>query len=808
MHKDELNNFLNLNLDKDDDMFIFDQYDKNKKIPKTSKNKNKSSNNNDLNNLSVWDDYNYTLSEIQEMNERIDQYQNQFRDEPCENNKKKRKIITQNITATKKRRNDSKEPIKKDEKMLGWVSATKTKNYLMNDQAVDWLSYYFDKYGIGEEELTNEEKETNKTLLKDASHLNILLEGGNIFERKVYEELKEIYCDDFVEVMNDDDMNIFRNKRVIDGVLREKNKQVFELMNKGVPIIAQAPLINDTNRTYGIADILIRSDYLEVMFNVFNPDTEIKKKATKLQMLRGMSYHYRVIDCKWTTMVLCVDGTTIRNNGFFPAYKGQLAVYTSALGILQGYTPNYSYIMAKAWKIGKSNIDPSEEHLYKGFGAFDRLGIIDYKGKDRQFLSATKESIKWIQSVMTTGREWRYGDTSPSVPEMYPNMNKNINPVFDKVKNKIASRYGDPTMVWFVGTKNRDIAHQNEIYDIRKPECTIEKLGIKRSVRGDIIEQLININKYDQKNIISPKIIKNDACGWQTEHILDYYVDFETINYNLYVDPNDMDIDNSYFDSDVSFMIGFGFSHNYKINSRMIIDALEIDTTKCNYYNNIDNEKGWEFVCLYLSKFNLKNEMEIFRIFFQFIIVREMIAKTIYNKNLSIKSKMFHWTEAEIRFLRRALNRMKSGNYAKYYMENKKLIFINDKNGKITDSDVQIELNNMINKFNQNVIWIDMCKIFEKEPIVIKGSYRFKLKHIGNAFYKNGLIDTKWDDGAMSDGFRAMLEAIKLYRSGEMMSIDHYLYKDIILYNEVDCRVIWEIVRYLRSNHSIISLKN
>lgn len=791
MHN-ETNDFMNQKFNQNDDVFIFDEnFNKN---PKRSV-RSKKEKNTEKCNLSVWDDYNFTEKEIKDMDKQIEKYQK----------KRKNISVNRNTSGTKKRRRENEpEIIESGNEMLGWVSATKTKNYLLNDQAVDWLSYYFDKYGIEETDLTNEEKETNKKLLKDASHLNILLEGGNIFERKVYDELKNIYGDDFVEVMDDKDMDIFRNKRTIDGVLRDKNKCVYELMNKGIPIIAQAPLINDTNRTYGIADILIRSDYLEVMFNVFNPDTEITQKASKLKMIKGMKYHYRVIDCKWTTMVLCVDGTTIRNNGFFPAYKGQLAVYTAALGILQGYTPNYSYIMAKAWKIGKTNIDSAEEHLYKGFSAFDRLGIIDYKGKDRQFLNATKESIKWMQSVMTTGREWRYGKTEPSIPELYPNMNKNINPVFDKVKNKIATRYGDPTMVWFVGTKNRDIAHQNGIYDIRDPKCTIEKLGIKRSARGEIIEQLIDINKYDQKNIISPKRIKNDICGWQTDHVLDYYVDFETINYNLYIDPSDMDIDNSYFDSDVSFMIGFGFTHNSKMSSKMIIDSLEIDTSKCNYYSNIDHEKGWEFICLYLSKFNLKNEMEMFRIFFQFIIVREMIARTIYDsKNQSMKSKMFHWTEAEIRFLRRGMNRMKSGDYAKYYMENKKLNFVNINNDKkITEREVQCELNSLINKFNQNVIWIDMCKIFEKEPIVIKGSYRFKLKHIGNAFYKNNLIDTKWDDGAMSDGFRAMLEAIKLYRSDEVMSYDHHLYKDIILYNEVDCRVIWEIVRYLRANHS------
>ena len=73
------------------------------------------------------------------------------------------------------------------------------------------------------------------------------------------------------------------------------------------------------------------------------------------ELLTGNKYHYRVIDCKWTTMTLCADNVSIRKEGLFPAYKGQLAVYTAALGQMQGYTPNYAYIMAKKWKIGTSS---------------------------------------------------------------------------------------------------------------------------------------------------------------------------------------------------------------------------------------------------------------------------------------------------------------------------------------------------------------------------------------------------------------------------------------------------------------------
>ena len=109
-------------------------------------------------------------------------------------------------------------------------------------------------------------------------------------------------------------------------------------------------------------------------------------------MKNNKKYHYRVIDIKWTTMLLCVDGKTLRNSGLFPAYKGQLAVYTGALEHLQGYIPNYAYIMSKAWKVGKNNYDYDEEYLYRGNSPYDRPGIINYNGRDKYYLEETKNA--------------------------------------------------------------------------------------------------------------------------------------------------------------------------------------------------------------------------------------------------------------------------------------------------------------------------------------------------------------------------------------------------------------------------------
>ena len=91
-----------------------------------------------------------------------------------------------------------------------------------------------------------------------------------------------------------------------------------------------------------------------------------------------------------------------------------------------------------------------------------------------------------------------------------------------------------------------------------------------------------------------------------------------------------------------------------------------------------------------------------------------------------------------------------------------------------------------------------MCKVFIDEPIVIKGAMKYKLKEIGNAMFNHGLIKTKWFDDGISNGFEAMIEACNYYKNRSKK--DDNLMREIIKYNEVDCKVLYEIVEYLRDN--------
>lgn len=98
--------------------------------------------------------------------------------------------------------------------------------------------------------------------------------------------------------------------------------------------------------------------------------------------------------------------------------------------------------------------------------------------------------------------------------------------------------------------------------------------------------------------------------------------------------------------------------------------------------------------------------------------------------------------------------------------------------------------------------WVDMCDIFIKTPIVVKGALCFKLKEIGKALFANGLIMTCWENSSISDGLNAMISAIKYYELKKQNVLNDdvkNIFVDIIKYNEIDCKSVWEIVSYLRN---------
>jgi hypothetical protein len=94
--------------------------------------------------------------------------------------------------------------------------------------------------------------------------------------------------------------------------------------------------------------------------------------------------------------------------------------------------------------------------------------------------------------------------------------------------------------------------------------------------------------------------------------------------------------------------------------------------------------------------------------------------------------------------------------------------------------------------------FFDLYKLFYNNKITVKGALNFSLKSIAKAMYCNKMIQSNWDsDNVCSDGLTAMHLALTLYENGD--DIMTPIMDSIANYNMIDCKVMWEILKYLRS---------
>lgn len=392
-----------------------------------------------------------------------------------------------------------------------WVSASKTRNFALKDTLVDWLDLYYHRSRIQPNYSKNREYDFSK----------FIMDKGNKFEENVIKLIKEKFSpNEFITVCKNP--HTCSNQEI----LEYEKKSINEIL-KGTPIIYQ-PIIMNRNGTlsysYGLPDLLVRSDYLSKLVE-FDPidDEERNHKAVHL----NGNYHYVIVDIKFATLELCADGKRIRNNGSIPAYKCQLYIYNHAIGLIQGYEPKQSYILGRKYRYDCKGQTYSENNC------FARFGHIEYNDWDKNYINEAVSAINWIKNLRTYGKEWKLLPT-PSVPELYPNMSSICESHWDSFKMNYAKEIGELTLLWNCGVKNREIAHKKGIFSYKDPNCTADNIGIKGTKQGPILDQIIKINqkqKFKSKmDRIDMKINTDINNTWLDKYKLRLSVDFEIIN--------------------------------------------------------------------------------------------------------------------------------------------------------------------------------------------------------------------------------------------------------------------------------------
>jgi len=645
-----------------------------------------------------------------------------------------------------------------------WVSATKTRNFALNDTLVDWL----DQYGNGQKnkkinnfvELTESvEPESDESTESDEMDLDaatdtdsitctdfdkFIMQRGTQFEKRVVNLIRsKINPEDFVTVCSSMD-NFYQR------VVSYEKKTISE-MKKGRGIIYQPVLLNRSGplaHSYGIPDLLVRSDYLDYVTDM-NPYDRVQQKIPAPN-LGARSYHYIVLDIKFTTLELCADGERIRNNGNFPAYKCQLYIYNHALGQIQGFEPPAAYILGRKFTYESHGI------VSKGTSCFDRLGHIKYNSWDNTFIDETIGAVKWIQRLRSEGSEWKLYP-EPSTEELYPNMcATQSNNSWGSFKESYARDIGEITLLWGCGPINRVIAHQNGIYSFKNTDCSAEMLGIKGRIKGPILNKIIHINQKTKfKSVLDRLDLQINPTvdnAWLDDGDvgLRICIDFETIN-NVFDNFAQLPLSSN---STHLFLIGV----SYKIRGKAAVYKLFLT-----------------------AELTTEAEYQLITQFYDFV-------RSITDKYLGPDEPiplLYHWGHIERTLFAKVCKKI---NKVVSHGSDRPLM-----NGR--------SVKKVVNKITQGLNFYDLSACFQRNPIVLNGCFKFGIKEIVKRLHSLGLVKTSWDrQNPCHNGNTAMILAHNAYKESAAKStpvIKNPNIRNIIAYNQTDCTVIHEIIDLL-----------
>lgn len=552
-----------------------------------------------------------------------------------------------------------------------FISATETKAFLLKDPLLDWLRLHH--------------KNNNNFKNNNFSVEPLVMKKGVEFEENVSKLIKEKFP--FIDIGGNKTNS--RNKT--------KFQETINAIKQGIPLIFSGVLWNFKNNTFGIPDLIIRSDYIN---KLTSQKSIIKEETTARAKKLKENYHYIIIDFKFTTLNLAADQTHLLNEGLIPCYKSQLYIYMKALDQIQGFKSSYAFIMGRRWKC--------ESRKTKSDSCFDKLGKIDYLCRDSEYVDLTKNAINWLKNVKENGHKWDPFLGLSRHPYLFPNMSNKYDYPWREIKEQICEEIDEITKIWMCGVKNRNKAHDNKVFRWSDEKCTAKMLGMNGQIVGNIVDRILTTNRQDEY-LIHPLKIENNSFNWREEQPQkDFFIDFEMINDFIFTDFDDLPLCKN---KNLIFQIGVYFYEN--------------DKMKFKYF--LSNE------------FNEKCEKKICNDFLNFL-----------PKN----ARLFHWGNAE------------PSMWKKVFQSNpKKLVFI------------------------------DLLKIFKDEPITIKGVFDYSLKSIAKKMYEYGMVDCLWNTET-ENGLGAMVNSFNAYKNN-----DKRLMSDVVKYNEIDCKLLYEILVYLRKNH-------
>jgi len=487
-------------------------------------------------------------------------------------------------------------------------------------------------------------------------------------------------------------------------------------MKTGARVIPSAVLRDPERRTFGVADLLVRSDVLGDLC----PDAFIGDQLELPVAAMRHGRHYRVVDIKFSTLHLLKDGGLGADSLDVMA---QAWIYNEALGRIQGFTPPAAYVAGRAWRQGAARGDRCWEKMAR----VPRETFV--RSRDEDLGAVVARAIAWVRRLRTEGAEWRVLPI-PSVPELWPNMKAGSDFPWHTAKGEIAAKLGELTILPRVNVDLRAAAHAVGVtrWDDARTSATL--LGLDGQ-HGQTLDAVIAVNR-DTGDVLRPERVSADEDEWRVPPPAEAFVDFEFVH--------DMDDDFSTFPQKggqaLIFQIGSG---TYR-------------------------DRRWSFRQFTVDDLGVEAEA---RMIDDWLAHLADVARDAERSSAS-DVRLVHWSLAEESNFERAYESARSRHPDRTWPP---------------------------------LAWYDLLgRVFRAQPIVVKGAFSFGLKSIARAMRSHGLIETAWGEG-LADGAGAMAGAWSAAadsRARGRSLTESPVMQEIARYNEVDCRVMAEILDYLR----------
>jgi hypothetical protein len=420
-----------------------------------------------------------------------------------------------------------------------WISATEFDNFCLKDPIIDWFNQL--------KCVTNyPERYTEKN-----NPLSFLFERGRLYEDSVIQKLREK-----TGLSLEKQSSLSTSRLYTDLDDRKDLYRTIEKMKMGYYLIYSAYLSDRKEKIRGIPDLLIRNDYIPLLF----PDI---KNIPEGKSIFG-NYYYIPVEIKFSTMSLAADGIHILNEGRNSFYKTQLYTYCKILSHLQQFQPSISLIIGKRTvKKGVTN------------NSLSLPAKIDFENYDSHIPELFTKGLKWLRDVKQYGLGWKPYDRS----ELIPNM-KIYNETYQREKQYLASIHGEITELWQCGIKNREIAFSKGIFSRNDPRLSSEIMNVGSSY-SNVVDRMIQINRGELGDYYPPVLEKN-INNFQSEGN-EMFVDFELVRDSFDISSFGMD--------EWIFLIGVyykGRYHSFRIYRENSEDEISLQKERENINNFIN----------------------------------------------------------------------------------------------------------------------------------------------------------------------------------------------------------------------------